>query len=237
MFNLSNFFNVKRDLEGGESAAAGGEAPATTEAATQTASLLSGGEAPATDAATDTPAATTPEPFLSALPEAGDAEGWAALYGKLGRPESAEGYELPLPEGDSGEFAKQTSTWMHEAGLNKQQAQSLATKWNEHQAAQAQAQQEAIQTQTKTDLASVRQEWGANFDANKSVMERAVNTFAPPEFIEMLDKSGLINNPAIAKMFLKIGSAINEDQSVAIPKNSPQGGEASLAQRLWPDMK
>lgn len=233
MFKLSDYFNVKRDLAEGDSAA-GGE-PAATIPAAQSESLL--GSQPATAESEAAAPESTPEPFLSALPEEGDAEGWAAVYAKLGRPESAEGYELPLPEGDSGEFAKQTSEWMHKAGLNKQQAQALATNWNEYQAQQAQAQQTAIKQQAESDLSSVRQEWGADFDANKSVMAKAFNTFAPPEFVEMLDKSGLINNPVIAKMFLKIGSAINEDQSVAIPKNSPQGGEMSLAQRLWPDMK
>lgn len=233
MFKLSDVFNVKRDLAGAESAPAG-DAPATTttEAPAQTNSLL-GGQPPAAQAP---PTEASPEPFLAALPEAGDKEGWAAVYAKLGRPESAEGYELPVPEGQDGEFAKQTSGWMHELGLNKQQAQGLAEKWNAHQAQQAEAQQVAITKQAETDLTTIKQEWGAQFDENKAVMAKAVNTFAPPEFIEMLDKSGLINSPVIAKMFLKIGAAINEDKSVAA-KSSPQGGEVSIAHRLWADLK
>lgn len=236
MFKLSDFFNVKCDLAGAESAPAG-EAPAapaaeSTPPAAQQASLL-GGQPPATEA---TPAQAAPEPFLKELPKDGDSEAWSALYAKLGRPESAEGYELPVPEGQDGAFAKQTSGWMHELGLNKQQAQGLAEKWNAHQAQQAEAQQVAITKQAETDLTTIKQEWGAQFDENKAVMAKAVNTFAPPEFIEMLDKSGLINSPVIAKMFLKIGAAINEDKSVAA-KSSPQGGETSLAQRLWPDMQ
>lgn len=236
MFKLSNFFNLKCDLADG-GAASGGEqattegAPSTgtTQQATeQTTSLLSGQQQSQQQAAS--------EPFLAALPAEGDKDGWAAVYAKLGRPESVDGYELPVPEGQDGEFAKTTAAWMHEAGLNKQQAQALATHWNTFQTQQAEAQQAAVQKQAQTDLASVRQEWGAEFDANKSVMERAVNTFAPPEFIEMLDKSGLINSPVIAKMFLKIGAAINEDQSVAI-KASQHSGEKTLEQRLWPDMK
>ncbi|PLR52416.1 hypothetical protein [Chimaeribacter arupi] len=235
MFKLSDFFNVKRELAEGSAAAGGESAPApATEAAPaaaqaeQTTSLLGGNQQQPTEAA--------PEPFLAALPEEGDADGWNALYAKLGRPESAEGYELPLPEGDAGEFAKTTAEWMHQAGLNKQQAQALATQWNAHQAQQAEAQQAALQKQVETDLSTIKQEWGAQFDENKALMSKAVSTFAPPEFIEMLDKSGLINSPVIAKMFLKIGAAINEDKSVATPKTPPQGGEMTLAQRLWPSM-
>lgn len=229
MFKLSDFFNLKCDLTDGGAPAGGDPAPSPAPAPESPASLLGGQPAPA---AAPEPA---PEPFLAALPAEGDADGWAAVYAKLGRPESADGYELPVPEGQDGEFAKTTASWMHEAGLNKQQAQALATHWNAFQTQQAEAQQAAIQNQVESDLASVRQEWGAEFDANKSVMERAVNTFAPPEFIEMLDKSGLINSPVIANMFLKIGAAINEDQSVAT-KASQHSGEKTVAQRLWPDM-
>lgn len=231
MFKLSDYFNVKSDLA--EAPAAPGGEPAPASAPTDSSPPLLGSNPPAAEPAP----APAPEPFLAALPEVGDKDGWSAVYAKLGRPESADGYELPVPEGQDDAFAKTTAEWMHEAGLNKQQAQALATQWNSFQAQQVEAQQAAIQKQTAADLATVRQEWGADFDANKSVMERAVNTFAPPEFIEMLDKSGLINSPVIAKMFLKIGAAINEDTSVATPRSSPQGGELDLAQRLWPDMK
>lgn len=236
MFNLRDFFNIKCELAG-EPAAPGGEPSGQPSGASaeSSSSLLGGGQQ---SQPSDNPGggqSAQPEPFLSELPKEGDADGWNAVYAKLGRPESAEGYELPVPEGDTGDFAKTTSEWMHKAGLNKQQAQALATEWNSYQAQQAEAQQAAIQKQRESDLSSVKQDWGAQFDANRSVMEKAVNTFAPPEFIEMLDKSGLINSPVIANMFLKIGAAINEDQSVAT-KSSPNGGEKTLEQRLWPDM-
>lgn len=230
MFKLSDYFNVKRDLAEGAAAPGGEPAPAASAPAAETAPSLLGGQ-PTPEA----PAA--PEPFLAALPEEGDADGWAQVYAKLGRPESADGYELSVPEGDDGEFLKTTSQWMHKAGLNKQQAQALATEWNSFQAQFAEQQQAAVQKQLESDIAAVKQEWGADFDAKKAVMAQAVNTFAPPEFIEMLDKSGLINSPVIAKMFLKIGEAIGEDRSIATPRNAAASGELSLAQRLWPDMK
>lgn len=226
MFKLSDFFH-KQELAG-EPAAPGSEAPAPTpEASPQPATLLGGQPAP------EPPPIA--EPFLKELPGVDDKEGWSALYAKMGRPETAEGYELPVPEGDSGEFAKTASQWLYDSGLNKQQAQSLVAQYNAHSAAQAEAHQQAIQQQVEKDMTAVRQEWGADFDANSAIVSSAVKTFAPPEFVEMLDKAGLINSPVIAKMFLKIGTAISEDKSIAA-KNSPQGGEKDLAQRLWPGM-
>ncbi len=205
-------------------------------ATTQQTSILGTAQSQTQQATSTDVTQAQPEPFLKELPAADDKEGWAAVYAKMGRPESADGYELPVPEGDAGEFAKTTSQWMHEAGLSKQQAQALATHWNEHQAAQAEAQQAALAQQVEKDMTAMKQAWGADFDANSAIVRTAVNTFAPPEFIEMLDKSGLINSPVIANMFLKIGTAISADTAAGATKSSAEGGEKTLAQRLWPDM-
>lgn len=229
MFKLSDYFHIKQELAG-EPASPGGEPSAPQPEPAQPSSLL-GGQHPAQPAPGEPPAVA--EPFLKELPGADDKEGWSALYAKMGRPESAEGYELPVPEGDPGEFAKTSSQWMHEAGLSKQQAQALATHWNTHQAAQAEAQQAAIAQQVEKDMTSMKQSWGADFEANSAIVRSAVNTFAPPEFIEMLDKSGLINSPVIANMFLKIGSAIGEDKAAGASKDPSLSGEKTIAQRLW----
>lgn len=230
MFKLSHYFNVKRDLatggEGGAPAAPAEAAP-TTEA--PVAALL-GGEPPA--AAVE----NKPEPFLQALPGADDADAWNQLYTKLGRPETSEGYELPLPEGDNGEFAKTTAEWMHKAGLNKQQAQAIATEWNAYQAQQAEAQQQQFNARLETDKAAVKQSWGADYDANLATATQAFNQFAPPEFVEFVNQSGLINSPVIASMFLKIGSAIAEEKIVGNPRDASQGAELSIAQRMYPSM-
>ncbi|ENS1056070.1 hypothetical protein ACEZG4_001499 [Enterobacter kobei] len=220
-----------------EAAADTTAAETTQQAATTQQTSILGTTQSQTQQATSTEGTQAqPEPFLKELPAADDKEGWAAVYAKMGRPETAEGYELPVPEGDTGEFAKAASQWLYDAGLSKQQAQALATHWNTHQAAQLEAQQAALTQQVEKDMTAMKQTWGADFDANSAIVRTAVNTFAPPEFIEMLDKSGLINSPVIANMFLKIGAAIGEDKSVTANKSSPLGGESDLAQRMWPGM-
>lgn len=230
MFKLSDYFHIKQELAG-EPAAPGGEPSAPPAEPAQAASLL-GGQPKAEEA----PPAAVAEPFLKELPAADDKEGWAAVYAKMGRPETAEGYELPVPEGDTGEFAKAASQWLYDAGLSKQQAQALIASYNAHGAAQMEAHHAAIAQQVEKDMTSMKQSWGADFDANSAIVRTAVNTFAPPEFIEMLDKAGMINSPVIANMFLKIGTAISADTAAGATKSSAEGGEKTLAQRLWPDM-
>jgi len=81
-----------------------GDQPAETAAAP--------GVAP--DASTSQPAdsTTTTEPAADEAPAVklpgkdATPEQWSEFYKQIGAPDKAEAYELPLPEGDSGEFAK-----------------------------------------------------------------------------------------------------------------------------------
>lgn len=205
MFKLSDYFNVRMEQagEGEGSASEGATLTGNADPAPADNSALLGGEA-----------GQPSEPFLKELPGEGDSEAWGDLYNKLGRPESPEGYELPLPEGDDGAFAQQTAAWMHEAGLSKSQAQALAGKWNEHQAAQAEAQSQQREQVQGEQLASIRKEWGQNFDANAAIVRQAEAAFAPPEFSQMLRESGMGNHPAVVNMFLKIGQSLSEAKAI-----------------------
>lgn len=102
------------------------------------------------------------------------AEEWAQFYGKLGRPETADGYKLPVPEGDPGEFAKTASGWFHELGLSQKQAEGLATKWNEMQGAMMEQHDAAFAQQAEVDAQELRKAWGDKFDANAELARRAI---------------------------------------------------------------
>lgn len=101
-------------------------------------------------------------------------EDFAAFYNKLGRPETADGYKLPVPDGDSGDFAKTASTWFHEAGLNSKQAEVLAGKWNEFQSTIADQQQEEMAQKAEIDIQDLKKTWGDKFEANSELARRAI---------------------------------------------------------------
>lgn len=105
--------------------------------------------------------------------EDGPQEDWDGFYNRLGRPEKAEDYQLPLPEGDDGEFAKTASQWFHEAGLTSKQAQSIAAKWNETQAAIAEQQQNEFDQQSALDVQSLQEAWGDKFELKSELARRA----------------------------------------------------------------
>lgn len=102
------------------------------------------------------------------------AEDWAAFYNKLGRPESADGYKLPVPEGDAGEFAKTAASWFHEAGLTPKQAETLAAKWNEFGGVTTQEQQAKMAQQAAVDVQDLQKEWGDQFEAQSELARRAI---------------------------------------------------------------
>lgn len=101
------------------------------------------------------------------------AEEWAAFHNRLGRPESPDGYKIPVPDGDAGGFAKQASQWFHEAGLTAKQAETLAAKWNEHVGGNMQQQQAQYEQQTALDLQDLQKAWGPQFEQNAELARRA----------------------------------------------------------------
>jgi hypothetical protein len=101
-------------------------------------------------------------------------EDWQAFYNKLGRPESADGYKLPVPEGDTGDFAKTASNWFHEAGLNTKQAEAIAGKWNEFQSSLVEQQHEELAQKAEIDIQDLKKTWGDKYEANAELAKRAI---------------------------------------------------------------
>ena len=101
-------------------------------------------------------------------------EEWGQFYTKLGRPETADAYKLPVPEGDSGEFAKTAAGWFHEAGLNQKQAEGLSGKWNELQPAMKQQHDGKLAQQAEIDIQDLKKSWGKDFELQSELARRAM---------------------------------------------------------------
>lgn len=96
-------------------------------------------------------------------PEADEAT-VSEFYGKLGRPDTAEGYELSVPEGDDGAMAEWASNVFHEAGLTAKQAQIVSDKWNEHVGSMQTAAVDQNAQSAASAEAELRREWGTAYD-------------------------------------------------------------------------
>ena len=94
---------------------------------------------------------------------------WNEVYDKLGRPESADKYQLdvksdvvPLDESAIKSFAENA----HQLGLNNKQAQGILEFYKNSM--EGSAQQSKIDTETAQANAEqeLRKEWGSNYEAN-----------------------------------------------------------------------
>lgn len=157
------------------------------------------------------------------LPKDDKPESWGPVYDRLGRPKTPDEYKLPIPQGDSGEFAKTVSSWMHEAGLNPRQAQALAMKWNEHVAGLKTANTKAISDRIAAETQALKTEWGADFEANMALVDRAAVAFGLN--VDTLTKiRDALGTAAASKLLHNIGMKLGVDDTFVAGSNEGGGG-------------
>jgi hypothetical protein len=207
---------------------------------------------PATPAAPATPKAaeaTPPTPTEPATPPAQPAPGGdpatpAAAAPDATKPATAqpaaqpavpEKYELKLPEGSllSAEHVTALETQAKNLGLSNVQAQAMIDRESNllavHQDRQV-AEFKAKSAQWVEDVKTDKELGGAQVKENVELSHRALEKFADPEFVKMLDDTGLGNHPGLLKTFHRIAKAMKED-SVIIPRGQGAGAKP-LAQDI-----
>ncbi len=149
-------------------------------------------------------------------------EDWAPIYDKLGRPKTADMYDVPLPEGDTGEFAKTAKGWFHEAGLSVRQAKAVAEKWNEHVTSVVKTQTEAATAAAEQAVAALKTEWGTAFDANSALVDKAAETFGMTK--DQLQALKQVMGPAGAMKFVHgLGTKLGVDDTMVGGGGQPAG--------------
>ena len=151
-----------------------------------------------------------------------DVEGIKAYNSKIGVPESADKYELPVPDGDSGEFAKQAASWLHAAGVPKAAGQKLAGQWNEFVKKSIADGQAAIKTEMDKQLGDLKGEWGEKFDANAEVARRFMTASGWSEAkVKLYEET--FGTADMLKTFNGLGAKMGEHSFV---KGADSGGGA-----------
>jgi len=240
------FSRLLRDQAAGETPAAGGgqaaaaAAPAVAPAVPATPPADSQATAPAWH---DSIQDAGLKAFIQGkgFKDAGDAvRALHDLEGLTAKPESADAYKLPVPDGQDAAFATEASKWMHEAGIPVAQAQALAAKWNQYQADVQKDADTERQQQGERDVQALKKEWGGEYDANTELARRAVRTFgADEQMLEKLSKS--LGDGETLRLFHRIGKHLGEgtlipaggDRGASPPANS----DAARAARMFPSMK
>lgn len=78
---------------------------------------------------------------------------------------------------------------------------------------------------------AIRTEWGADYDGNFQIAQRALaRFFKDTNLYKALDESGLVRQPAFMRGLLQVGKMIKEDEP---PNNANGGGRKSDAEIFY----
>lgn len=160
-----------------------------------------------------------------------DEDGWSAVYNRLGRPESPDKYELPVPEGDDGSFAQAVAPVLHELGLTAKQARGLAEWWNETSSKRIEMESEGFAAKSEAEYKELQREWGAAASQNEELAKRAVLKFSKEAGIddqafEAMEQA--VGTARLMKLFHAIGSQFAESDFIS--SDMPAAGAMSPAQ-------
>ena len=157
-----------------------------------------------------------------------------AFQYKMGLPENKEDYKL-LKEGEESqdkEFFDAFKTKAYELGIMPKQARALIDFYGEHSSAQL----DVMDTKNKQGVAdginNLKTEWGDTYDGNINLAQRAIQTYADENFVNLLNESGMGNNPQMIKLFANVGKAMGEDtlKGDSIPGNGKLSPEEAQKQ-------
>lgn len=179
----------------------------------------------------------------SITPPGADAkpEDWQAVFDRLGRPKSSKDYGLKRPEtvdasmlpddmvGAFGDLA-------HKLGLLPDQAAGVMGFYTGRIEAGVAA-QKAAEEETR---AALRQEWGAKYDENMRLAQRAVGRFGGEDALAALGPlENVIGGVKLVKLMQAIGAAMSEDTlagagssggGASLP-GTPEGAQAEIRRR------
>ena len=141
------------------------------------------------------------------------------FYNKLGRPETSEGYEMPkenMPENApiNDEQAKMFFEEAHRIGLNKQQAAALLRWQAERNVSDMEDYQKQAEQRMQDAEMQMRKEFGSAYEQNIQMARDAAEKFGGENFINMLNESGMGNDPNLIKTFANIAKSIANDEII-----------------------
>jgi hypothetical protein len=148
---------------------------------------------------------------------------WQRFWGRLGRPDSPDGYELAPPM-DGFPYHPAQAEWFrgvaHGAGLTGDQASTLHDAYIDRCRAQI---AEPMADESEDSLSQVRKAWGAQFPTRMSEARRALGAYVI-EDAELGAIADRIGDVALMNLLAKIGRSLGEDTLVGGRAGSGGGG-------------
>jgi hypothetical protein len=135
-----------------------------------------------------------------------------AFRTKLGVPESPDKYELKYKEHEAFKYDEETDkiykTLAHKIGLTPKQAQDLA----DFDSDRLVSAYEAVQKKYNDASEEVKKEWGNDYQVNLDRANNVIRQFADEKDMEIIKRYE--NDPALCRIFNKIGNSMSEHKFV-----------------------
>lgn len=137
----------------------------------------------------------------------------AAVFQRMGRPPSADKYDLKFGDTADEGLSKLGKEIFFELGANPAKAQKAVDKYNQFVLAHAASQQEAERVENETALKAIETKWGPELEAHKAAGKRYVEAamakgVVSKELMEKLDNS--IGVAAVVELFAGLGKLSDE---------------------------
>jgi len=166
-------------------------------------------------------------------PKEGATEEEVATYKeKIGIPKEANGYELseaPKELGDQTDF----NTWFKDMALRTEMPKDKAkAQHQEYMDLQLQAHNAQVAEVKETER-TLRADLGSGYDEAIANVGTILQS-GGQDFVDMLNESGIGNDPRFIKALAKLGSVVTEDSIGKTKATSGTGSTKTLAERMYP---
>ncbi len=172
-----------------------------------------------------------PEKVLNLPGDDASDEDREAFYQKLGKPETADGYELDDPGFPDGlerdaDLEGHLKQWAFKANVPADALKSLVGEYNAYVGEVFKAAQDAYEKEIQEQTEALKADKKDGYNEFVLKAQRAATQLGGDEFITLLQDSGLESHPVFLKVFGEIGSRMSEDS--ALGGGTGSGGEPAV---------
>jgi hypothetical protein len=154
---------------------------------------------------------------LLSLPKPGDAAGWGEFYAKVGRPETADKYDLKFGaesmQVDAG-FQTKIADMFHKAGLSAEQAKGIAGDYNAMLKAQTAQEGKDYELNVAADKQSLLSKWGGGYERHMNAAQLGVAALGFDSKVVSAIESAL-GYGGTMELFAGLGMKFSEDKFVS----------------------
>ena len=156
------------------------------------------------------------------IPPAKDADeaAIASWRKKIDVPEAASDYTIAMPEGVDKtdidiQFHENISKVFHDKNVPRETVKALNDMWNDHAVALQKVSTEAHADYAEESSKTLKKEWGADYDKNLEIANRAMEKFYGEDFEEFRhvkteQGTNLADSPMQLKYFARLGTEFME---------------------------